>query len=256
MNRSGTVGICFGVLLLPLAFFTVVAAESAEAQSASEVDADAVAALDKMGAELRSHNVFVLKADVTNEDVLESGQKLQYAGTLEVQARKPDRFKFSAKSDLRERDIYYDGKAVTIHSPRLKYYASFDAPPTIRETVEKARADYDVELPLADLFTWGTDKSNASKLTSAFLVRPETIGGKTCNHYALRQSNVDWQIWIAADGPALPCKIVITKTSDPSQPQYSAVLNWSFPNSIDEKVFSFAAPSGAKKIVVAKVTSK
>jgi hypothetical protein len=255
MIRSGTVGIGFGVLLLPLAFFGV-ASQGADAQPASAVEPEAVAALDKMGAELRSHNVFVLKADVTNEDVLESGQKLQYAGTLEVQARRPDRFKFSAKSDLRERDIYYDGKAVTIYSPRLGYYASFDAPPTIAETVQKARAEYEVELPLADLFTWGTEKSSAGKLTSAFLVRAETIGGKTCNHYALRQSNVDWQIWIAKDGAALPCKIVITKTSDPSQPQYTAVLNWTFPNSIDEKTFAFAPPSSAKKIVVAKVTSR
>jgi hypothetical protein len=255
MISSGTVGIGFGLLLLPLAFFGV-ASQGADAQSAqSGVDANALAALDKMGAELRSHDLFVLKADVTTEDVLESGQKLQYEGKLEVQARKPDRFKFSAKSDLRERDIYYDGKAVTIHSPRLGYYASFDAPPTIAATVQKARADYDVELPLADLFTWGTDKSNA-KLTSAFLVRPETIAGRKCNHYALRQDKVDWQIWIAESGPALPCKVVITKTSDPSQPQYSAVLNWSFPNSLGDETFAFAPPKDAKKIVVAKVVSR
>ena len=76
-----------------------------------------------------------------------------------MQARKPDRFKFSAASDLRERQIYYDGKNVTIYSPRLGYCASFDAPPTIKETVQKARADYNVELPLADLFTWGTEKA-------------------------------------------------------------------------------------------------
>lgn len=246
------VGICCGVLLLPLGAAGI-PANSAEAPTkASGVDADAIAALEKMGAELRSHNNVAVKADVTHEDVLGSGQKLQYQGTLDVQARRPDRFKISSVSDVKERHIYYDGKSVTIHAPRQNYYASFDAPPTIAETLKKARAEYDVELPLADLFTWGVDKSREARLTSAFLVRPEHIEGKLCNHYALRQQGVDWQIWIAQEGAALPCKIVITKTGDASQPQYAAVLRWSFPASMSENVFAFAPPTGAKKIMIAK----
>ena len=228
MINPRTVGICCCLALAPLGALSVPATGAEPQARASEVDADAIAALQKMGAELRSHTNFAVRADVTSEDVLASGQKLQYAGTLDVQARRPDRFKISAVSDLRERHFYYDGDQVTVYSPRLEYYASFAAPPTIAETVRTARDNYDVELPLADLFTWGVDKSQEARVTSAFFVRPEHINGQLCNHYALRQDKVDWQIWIAQDGPALPCKIVITKISDPSQPQYTAVMHWSF----------------------------
>lgn len=253
MTNRLIAAICCGLLLTAL---PALAAPAKQAKpSGSGVDADVITALDKMSAELRAHNNFTVKADVTNEDVLGNGQKLQYAGTLEVQARRPDRFRITSVSDLRDRRIYYDGKQVTIFSPRLNYFASFAAPPTIAETVQKARENYDVELPLADLFTWGTEKSHATQLTSAFLVRPETVDGRKCNHYALRQKGVDWQIWIAQDGAALPCKIVITKTSDPSMPQYSAVLRWSFPTSIGDDVFAFAPPAGAKKIVIAKASN-
>jgi hypothetical protein len=37
----------------------------------------ALQALDRMGAALRSHMMFVLTADISDEDVLDSGQKLQ-----------------------------------------------------------------------------------------------------------------------------------------------------------------------------------
>ena len=226
-------------------------AASANATSASQIDPDAMAALDKMGAELRSHNNFDMKAEITREDVLGSGQKLQYAGTVEVEARRPDRFKISAVSDLRDREIYYDGKAVTVFSPRLGYYASFDAPPTIAQTLKVATDKYGVELPLADLFTWGTDPSLAARVQSAFFVRPEHINGQLCNHYAFRQEKVDWQIWIRQDGPALPCKLVITNRADASLPQYTSEMHWSFPTTMADDTFTFAPPANAHKIVMA-----
>jgi hypothetical protein len=88
---------------------------------------------------------------------------------------------------------------------------------------------------------------------SGFFVRDEHVGGQVCNHYAFRNEHVDWQIWIAKDGPALPCKLVITSRDDPAMPQYSAVLHWSFPGSIADSVFAFAPPPSAKKIMIATV---
>src|SRR5277367_3702872 len=159
-----SIAVCAGTIILILsAAGPNVAAKPKSAPSAAaaskdeKVDPDAMAALDKMGAELRSHQTFALKADTTNEDVLGDGQKLQYQSTVDMQARRPDRFRIEINSDLRNRAIYYDGKTVTVFSPRLGYYASFDAPPTIRETLQQASAKYGVEIPLSDMFAWGTD---------------------------------------------------------------------------------------------------
>jgi hypothetical protein len=230
---------------------TAPAARATQNAPGPNVDQDALAALERMGAALRARNIFVLTADITDEDVLNSGEKLQFAGTIEISAKRPDRFKVSIMSDIKDRQIYYDGKQVIVYAPKLGVYGQFTAPATIAQTLRAARDRYDIELPLADLFTWGTDESAASKLTSGFLVRPEHIGGKACDHYAFRQENVDWQIWIAADNTALPCKLVITNTEDNSRPQYTAVLRWNFPNALAEDVFAFKPPSaGANKIVI------
>jgi hypothetical protein len=243
------------VLALTVATPHIAAAASATATPTSGIDPDAMAALDKMGAELRSHNNFDMKADITHEDVLGDGEKLQYAGTVEVEARRPDRFKMSVVSDLRDREIYYDGKTVTVFSPRLGYYASIDAPPTIAQTLKLATEKYGIELPLADLFTWGTDPSLAARVKSAFLVRPEHINGQLCNHYAFRQEKVDWQIWIQQDGPALPCKLVITNRIDASAPQYTSEMHWSFPTTIADDTFTFAPPANTHKIVMATLVA-
>ena len=245
---------CAAALLLTAA--QGLAAPAAKQSAAKQtVDPAAVAALDKMAAALRSHEVFDLSAETTNEDVLQSGEKLQYAGKLRIVAQRPDRFRIQAVSDTRNREYIYDGKTVTIFSPKLGMYASFAAPPTIRATIEKARNDYDVELPLADLFAWGTDRASAEYLTSGVLVRPETIEGRSCNHYAFRQSGADWQIWIANDASALPCKLVITNRDDASMPQYTAVLRWTFPKTVADAAFTFTPPSGAKKIAIADVAT-
>lgn len=222
-----------------------------QAASESKVDPEAMAALDKMGAELRSHQIFALKSDVTNEDVLDDGQKLQYTGTVEIQARRPDRFKIEAVSDERHRVFFYNGKTVTVFSPRQGYYASFDAPPTIRETLQQASQKFDINLPLSDMFTWGTDPSMPARIKSAFLVGPEKINGQACNHYAFRGPRADFQIWIQQNGPALPCKLVITNREDPAMPQYTSVMHWSFPDSISDSVFAFEAPANAKRIKLA-----
>jgi hypothetical protein len=227
-----------------------------QASSASQVDPDAIAALDKMGTELRSHNTFDMKADVTKEDVLDDGQKLMYAGTVQIQARRPDRFRISVNSDIKNREIYYNGKTVTVFSPRQGYYASFDGGPTINDTLKIAEEKYGVELPLSDLFRWGTDPSMKSRIKSAFLVRPAHINGQLCNHYAFRGERADFQIWIQQNGPALPCKLVITNRNDPSMPQYTSVMHWSFPTTIADNTFAFTPPSTARRIQMASLIAE
>jgi hypothetical protein len=81
-------------------------------------------------------------------------------------------------------------------------------------------------------------------------VRLEHIDSRACNHYAFRQPDVDWQIWIANDQSALPCKLIITNTADDSRPQYTAVMHWDFPPTIADNVFTFTPPQSTNKIVI------
>ncbi|WP_029917195.1 DUF2092 domain-containing protein [Caulobacter sp. UNC358MFTsu5.1] len=245
-----------GAVAAPLAIGLGVAAQAQTkpAPAAAKPDPDALAALNKMGEALRALNAFTLTADVTTEQVLDSGQKLQYGGDLKIEALRPSGFKIHMDFDHKEREIYYDGKSVTLFAPKVGYYASVPAPPTIAATVATISDKYGVEIPLADLFQLGVDPALTARIQSGFDVGPEKVGGVACEHYAFRQAAADWQVWIRSDGPALPCKMVITTTQDQAQPQYTAVMTWD-DKAPAQAAYTFNPPANAHRITVADLSA-
>jgi hypothetical protein len=203
-----------------------------------------------MGAALGGLQSFEVHADVTQEEVLTTGQKLQFGGTVDVKARRPNAVRMDVKSDRKDRTLFYDGKRATLFSPRVGYYATFAAPPTIAEMLKMAAEKYAIETPLADLFAWGKDPQAESKLQSAFRIGTETINGKICDQYAMRQPEADWQVWIEEGSQALPCKLVITTTDDPAMPQYSAVYRWTPRETFADSTFAFSPPANSRKIAI------
>lgn len=246
-------------LTLALPFTLAASAASAQWTSSAEKDPAAMAALERMGAALAKRMDVNVHADITAEDVLMSGQKLQYGGTVDILARRPQNLRLSLKMGSTRRELYYDGKTLTMDAPSLGMYASVAAPPTIRQALEMAQDQYDLEIPLADLFMWSARPDFAAQVTSAFPAGTEVIGGNegvggySCDHYALRHKDVDWQIWIRQGDDALPCKLVITMTHDPAMPQFSAVYRWSEEPPPGPEAFAFKPPAGANPITFGMV---
>jgi hypothetical protein len=111
---------------------------SAPAQ-APAVAPEVIAALEKMGGFLRTLKAFTIRADSTIDEVLDdTGQKIQFGGVIDFHVRSPDRLRVDVSSDRKQRQFFYDGTTVTLYGQRVKYYASFPAPPTIRDTLEVA----------------------------------------------------------------------------------------------------------------------
>jgi hypothetical protein len=248
--RPAVVGLALVVLPAP-----VLAQQTATpAAYAAAVEPEARAALDRMGAALRKLNAFTLHSDITTEMVLDSGQKIQTGGTLDFTVQRPNGMKIVIASDRKNREIYYNGKTLTIYSPRLGYYGTVDAPNTIQGMLDSAETKLGLEVPLADFFKFGVDPTMTSRIKSGFMVGTETIGGQLCEHFAFRQENADWQIWIRKDETALPCKVVITTTTDASMPQYTAVSTWNTQATPAATTFTFTPPADAKKITVAQAT--
>ena len=69
----------------------------------------------------------------------------------------------------------------------------------------------------------------------------------------MRQEGIDWQVWIREGDNPLPCKIVITTTSDPSMPQYSAVMNWEPRQTFADGTFTYSPSSSSRRIALGTV---
>ena len=72
---------------------------------------------------------------------------------------------------------------------------------------------------MSDLFEWGTPAAPVDKIESAMNAGQDFIGKDSCDHYAFRQGNFDWQIWITTGAKPLPRKLVITNRADEARPQ-------------------------------------
>jgi hypothetical protein len=229
------------------------AAETSKASVAgtSNVDPDSVAALDKMGAYLRTLGSFSLKTDTLKDSVLDNGQKVQFAGNAEYKVRRPNAFAVTVSDDRKVRQFLYDGKNFTVFSPRIGYFATVPAKPTIREVLATIYDKFNIQMPLADLFRWGTDDDHRDNITSAVNVGYAKINGVEADQYAFRQGKIDWQVWIQRGDKPLPLKIVITDTSDNAMPEYGAVLHWNTAATFNDATFAFNPPKGAKPINIA-----
>ena len=123
------------------------AAVPALAQQPPAVDPGAMAALQGMGAYLRTLKTFQVEVATTDEDVLDDGQKIQYSGTTSILARMPNGLRAEVANDRHERMYLYDGKTFTLFAKRLNYYATVPAPPTVGQLADTLDEKYDVTVP-------------------------------------------------------------------------------------------------------------
>jgi hypothetical protein len=219
------------------------------------VEPEALEALSKMSAYLRTLKSFEIDADTTADTVLDNGQLVQVGGKATYRVRRPDAFRLAVDTDRKQRTLYYDGKMMTLYSPRMKFYAQVEAPPTIKEAAAMIEDKYGFELPLADLFYWGSEDASTDDITSAMHVGLAKVEGVDCSQYAFRQGDVDWQIFIQTGDKPLPRKIVIATRSDEARPQFTAVMNWKENPSFNDATFSFKPTPDARRIQIVPVQS-
>ncbi len=232
------------------------AADQATYASATEtVDPAAIAALNKMGSYLRTLKAFEVKAATTQDDVLSTGQKAQFTGTQDLLIRQPNGLRAEVSTGAQHRLWFYDGKKFTLYADGVGYYATVPAPSSLRELGDTLQQKFGIEMPLRDLFLWGTDRAPTKGITSAVDLGPAEVEGTTVQHYAFRQGNVDWQLWIQNGDYPLPRKMVITTRDDEARPDYSAVLSWNLAPSFNNEAFVFYPPPSAKRIVIARIDS-
>lgn len=238
----------FAVMVLALSLVTP-ALHAAEGQAVTDpVDPATVGALTRMGSYLQTLQRFEVNAERTTEAVLADGQKLQSTSVAQTWVHRPNKLRLTTWRGSNEKDLVYDGKTVTIYTSARKYYASTETADTIGAMVEQLGEKYGIEFPLTDLFRWGTAAAPVAKLESAMNAGQELVGEHVCNHYAFRQEQIDWQLWIRDGAEPLPCKIVITDRSDEARPQSTSVLTWNLKPDFDDAAFTFAPPEGAMRI--------
>ena len=212
------------------------------------MDPRAVKLLHGMTTYLGGLKQFSVDTQNTVEDILDSGQKIQYDLGAAGIVQRPNKMRAERKGDLINQIWYYDGKTLTLYDATAKYYATVPAPGTIEEMLDFARESLGLIAPASDLLYRNAFPLLMKAVTTGMVVGKAVIGGVKCDHLAFSGPRADFQVWIPDTGKPLPRKYVVTDKSVPAQPEYVALLsNWNLKPTVSESRFTFVPPPGAKR---------
>ncbi|MFT3924841.1 MAG: DUF2092 domain-containing protein [Myxococcales bacterium] len=224
-------------------------ADSAKAKSTQRTDARrdprAMTALQRMKDYLRRLPAFSVRAEISRDEVVQDDFKLERSMHLFATAQRPDCMRVESSGDDGERLIVYDGKALNVYAKSENYFGSMEAPATLKETLEIAVGQRDVEVPLLDVFYVAMGGELGEPIDAAGFIGTSLVDGTPCDHVAFRGDKVDWQLWIEQGKRPVPHKLVVTTRDQTSHPQYRAVIGWDVAPRIENGMFTFAPPQGA-----------
>jgi hypothetical protein len=228
-----------------------------EAASPPAVDPEVVKALESMGAYLRSLKTFEVSVTSVADELLDNGQMAQFTSRSTVKVRRPDGLQLDTVDDRGDRkQLFYNGRSTTVYGPAHKFYATVPAPATIAEVVQLLAQKYGIEVPITDLFYWGADNVRTADIRSADSLGETQVDGHATTHYAIREKDVDWQVWIDRGDKPLPRKLVITTMAQTARPQYATLMRWKTPPAFAAGTFDFRPPAGARRVAIQTADGK
>jgi hypothetical protein len=187
----------------------------------------------------------------TGYDVVqESGQKIEFGERRQLTVLRPDRFRSEVeRSDGESATAVFDGKALTVFSPKQNMYASTEVQGDIDAAIKRFVGDLKMRLPLAMLWVTTLPKELEQRLLGADIVETSTLQDTPCVHVAGRAATVDFQMWIATTGDPLPRRIILTYKDAEGQPQFWANFSdWNTSPNPPGTLFSLDIPKDAQRI--------
>ncbi len=244
MDRRGRL-ILFSALLLVVCGGLPVAA----ADDPPNIEARADRILRDMSDYLKSADQFTFHADVSYDEVLVSGQKIQYGGTGKISVHRPDRLRVEHRGDEGDLRVVFNGQTLTMHDLRDNFYAQKDMTVNIDTALDRLFEKFGFSVPAADLIYADSYSTLTASVDTGFVVGLHTVQGVRCHHLSFSQESIDWQIWIE-DGPRpLPRKLLITYKDEPGSPQHTVQLSrWNLSPLISDAYFEFHPPASASRI--------
>lgn len=179
-----------------------------------------------------------------------TGQKIEYVESRDVLVRRPDKLRIDSTSSEGDKDLLvFDGKGLTVSTPKEKVYAQADKPGTLDEAVRYYRRDLGMRLPLAAMLLTTLRGELERRMESADYVETAAMCDGKYDHVAAVGHDIDMQVWIARKGPPLPKRIVLTYKHATGEPQFWADFSdWDLSPWAWNSKFEFHPPKDTRRI--------
>jgi len=236
--RTAAAGFALAILMLPAIVPTQALAQT--------VDPAAVQTLQRTMDYLGSLKQFSVHTQNTLEEVLETGQKVQFDVSNVLMLKRPNKLLAKRHGDLVDQSFSYDGKTLSLYNASLNYYASVPAPDNIEAMLDFARESLGIIAPASDLVYTSAFPLMMENVYTAIIVGKSAIGGLSTQHLLFSRPDVDFQIWVPESGDPLPLKYVVTDKIHYGQPSTTVVMSdWNVDPNLTDSVFNFLPPQNA-----------
>ena len=182
-------------------------------------DADAKNQFKAMSDYMAQQTAISFDYNSTLEFVTKDHQKLMLTSSGTVDLKRPDRIRATRNGGFASVAINFDGKTLTVLHREPNLYAQVDVPGSLDHLIDELRDRFHRPVPGADLLVSNVYDQLMPAVVDVKDLGSGVIGGTECDHFAFRNQDVDWQIWIAQGDRPYPCRYVITASQVDQAPQ-------------------------------------
>ncbi len=215
-----------------------------------QIDEEAVEVISRFVNYITSFKELRVTAEYGFDVLQETGQMIEFGSRQVITVQRPDhlRVDFSRRDGVAGH-VVYDGNEVVLFNPEHAVYAKAPFKGEVDDVFDFLAEELQRPVPLRDLFASNLGDVLVEKVDSALYVGESTVGEVLCDHLALRNENVDFQLWIAQGDKPLLHRMIITFKNEEGHPQFwSQFLKWDTSPRIKKGDFAYTPAKGAERI--------
>lgn len=180
-----------------------------------------------------------LHVEKTFDDILVTGEKVQYSGAIDFALRRPNRLYVSYGDNFASREIWFDGNQLVLQDHLARIHGQLSAAGTVDAALDEVAEKYDIVMPLAGLLGDDVQQVIDRTLRDGLYIGLSDVEGVPAHQVLLRSDDADWQLWIAAGETPLLLKLVETDITEPSEPQKTFLFtDWNLAADLPESMFT------------------
>ncbi|WP_431281900.1 DUF2092 domain-containing protein [Humitalea sp. 24SJ18S-53] len=216
---------------------------------APPLDPAIVNAIRAMGATLSAAPALTVRMTSLREAPLPEGQMVLLGATTVAAVQRPNRLNAISGSDLGSIAVWFDGTTLSVLAPVANTYSSTPLAGSIEQMLTALDDRYGIDLPLRPLLANDPAEILLPVGTSGRLLGRTIVGGVACDHYALRNTAADWEIWIATGPRPVPCRVSVVARGVPDAPRLILEFEaWNLQPRLGARDFAFTPPRGAVRV--------
>lgn len=229
----------------------VVGTAASSVSAADRVDPQAVRVLSDVRDKLRSLDDYTVETTVKTKAAVGDGRYRDFSGRVQYMVSPPDSLAANVEGNGLNRKIFYDGKKITLYSPKDGLYAQVNAAGDLETLVNEVKGRRGLDLPVAHIFAWNEESNLMSRSTRATYSGTGKVNGRECEHYSYALNGKIWELHI--DKETLLCKLSMIDMNDRGLPGYSAEFAWNTNARLSPSDFQFKPVANSEEVALSEI---